>query len=73
MIQSTKVEEVMQTRFATGVKRSDAYKLGYRTWLVVKLLKETFVCVPYEEGSTEFDAWFAGLDAAKIDLRGVAA
>lgn len=56
------VDELMLSAFFAGrPARSSAYKLGVIAKLRLVLQRERLVC-PYAQGSTEFDAFFAGTD-----------
>ena len=59
-------------RRATSVPRSVEYWRGVRAALAHRLAGIP-ICLPYEPGCTEYDAWRAGLDAGAAEAAARAA
>jgi hypothetical protein len=59
------VARICAERFATGDKRSEPYRLGFKYCMNNRLLGDTLPLNLYAEGSAEWDAYYAGLGEAR--------
>ena len=64
------IERLMTTAFFLGrYARSEEYRLGVRAILAYKLAGEPLPPLPYQLGSCEADAYFAGQDEGRGILK----
>jgi len=59
------VARMSAERFASGDKRSEPYRLGFKHCLNNRLLGDAFPTNLYGEGTPERDAYYAGVDEAR--------
>ncbi len=67
-ITPAEVEKLIARRFEASDARSQAYKDGFAATLRRKLLGAPRPTNPYDAGTAESDAWWAGCDAARAEV-----